>query len=76
MLFFCYYCGRNWNKIEQNIDKTKCCNAIVIIGAMVVLRVVRRVLLDDTSWYDLVIVILSIGVAYVKIILKKCKGYL
>lgn len=54
--FFAYYCGWNWNKIEQNIDKTKCCNAIMIIGVMFALRVTGRILLDNTIWYDSVIV--------------------
>lgn len=54
--YFAYYCGWNWNKIEQNIDKTKCRNAIMIIGVMFALRVIGRILLDDTIWYESVVV--------------------
>lgn len=56
MVFFACYCGCNWNKIEQNIDKTKCRNAIMIIGVMFALRLIGRILLDVTIWYESVVV--------------------
>ena len=55
--FLAYFCGKNWNKIESTINKSKVIGAILIIAVMFLLRIIGRFILDGTILYDYVIVV-------------------